>query len=173
MINFNDIQYLKNGNHKQKRLYKVLTKQKILDSISAFNPIITGTIPIEIDVDCSDVDICCFWIEKNRFIEAIRMFSYYDNYLLVVKNINNHTTVICRFEFEGFDFEIFGQNRPVYEQEAYQHMIIEHKILIEEGEEFKKEIIRLKKSGIKTEPAFGKLLGFVDDPYKQLLEYLI
>jgi hypothetical protein len=49
-------------------------------------------------------------------------------------------------------------------------MIAEYKILQEEGEEFKQKIIELKKQGIKTEPAFGILLG-LENPYEDLLKY--
>jgi len=38
-------------------------------------------------------------------------------------------TVIAGFEFEGFPFEIFGQPRPVEEQSAYRHMVVEARLL--------------------------------------------
>ena len=48
-------------------------------------------------------------------------------------------------------------------------MIIEHKLLNLYGENFTKEIVRLKKQGLKTEPAFVKVLNLEGDPYEQLL----
>lgn len=48
-------------------------------------------------------------------------------------------------------------------------MIAEYKILQAKGEEFKQKIIELKKQGIKTEPAFGMLLG-LENPYEELLK---
>jgi hypothetical protein len=71
---------------------------------------------------------------------------------------------------EEFPIEIFGQNKPTIEQNAYRHMIAEYKILEEKGEEFKQKIIELKKQGIKTEPAFGMLLG-LENPYEDLLKF--
>ena len=71
----------------------------------------------------------------------------------------------------SFVFEIFGQNLPTEEQNAYRHMIKEHSILLEKGEEFRKQIIALKLRGIKTEPAFADLLGLEGDPYKAILDY--
>lgn len=50
-------------------------------------------------------------------------------------------------------------------------MIKEYTILLEKGEEFRKQIIALKLRGIKTEPAFADLLGLEGDPYKAILDY--
>ncbi len=56
---------------------------------------------------------------------------------------------------------------------AYRHMIKEYEILKMYGEEFRKQIIQLKRQGLKTEPAFGVLLGLKNDPYIELLNYQI
>jgi hypothetical protein len=50
-------------------------------------------------------------------------------------------------------------------------MITEFRILQLRGEEFRHDIIALKKSGLKTEPAFASLLGLSGDPYEALLNY--
>ena len=87
--------------------------------------------------------------------------------------INNQETVIASFETAGFKIEIFGQNIPVREQNGYRHMITEYEILQSKGENFRREIIKLKQQGYKTEPAFGLLLGLKGDPYSALLDYKI
>ena len=51
-------------------------------------------------------------------------------------------------------------------------MIIEHKILEERGENFRQEVINLKKAGVKTEIAFARLLGLDEShAYDSLLNY--
>lgn len=161
------------GNPKQRKLFSVLSVYGILDEIIEYKPIVTGTIPIEIDTGDSDVDISCQWKDRPSFIKTLKKFERFDDFIITEKFIHSNDTIIARFKLDGFPFEIFGQNRPVKEQEAYRHMIIEYKILKQKGNRFRNEIIRLKKSGMTTEPAFGKLLGFTDNPYKQLLEYEI
>ena len=52
-------------------------------------------------------------------------------------------------------------------------MIIEHKILQENDEKFRRDIIKLKERGLKTEPAFAKLLGLEGNPYQALLDYKV
>ncbi|WP_157447956.1 DUF4269 domain-containing protein, partial [Chryseobacterium sp. MOF25P] len=85
-------------------------------------------------------------------------------------NINNEEFLVCNFKLEEFLIEIFAQNKPTIQQNAYCHMMAEYKILQEKGEEFKQKIIDLKKKGIKTEPAFGLLLG-LENPYEDLLKF--
>jgi hypothetical protein len=59
----------------------------------------------------------------------------------------------------------------VMEQVAYRHMVVEWNILAANDDNFRGEIIRLKKSGMKTEPAFAQLLQLDGDPYQALLSY--
>ena len=172
MIDFKDISYLKQGNPKQQKAFNTLFRLKIFEKLRLYTPVLTGTIPIEIDIDDSDLDIICFCQSLDQFkSEIIKFYGNLENFELQVKLIRDNNSVISRFTFDGFLFEIFGQNRPVEEQEAYKHMLIEYKVLQYKGEEFRQKIIELKKQGLKTEPAFAKLLGLSGDPYLELLKF--
>lgn len=169
MIDFTTINYLKEGNEKQKRAYEVLLKYEIIEKLSKYSPLLAGTIPIEIDVEESDLDIICE-VENKAEFERFLIQSFKNFNLRIEKlDINNEESLVCNFELEEFPIEIFGQKKPVTEQNAYRHMIAEYRILQEKGEEFKQKIIELKKKGIKTEPAFGMLMG-LDNPYEDLLK---
>jgi hypothetical protein len=67
-------------------------------------------------------------------------------------------------------FEVFGQNIPTENQNAYRHMTIENRILKEKGSKFKQRVKELKSNGMKTEPTFAKLLGLDGNPYVELLK---
>ena len=171
MIDFTTISYLKNGNSKQQEIFKILSDILIFDKLKKYTPILTGTIPIEIDIENSDLDIiCCCKNLKEFKDELIDYYSNQNYFEIHEKVIRGIKTIIARFIYQGYHFEIFGQNRPVKEQEAYRHMIIEWKILREKGEDFRQQIIALKKQGFKTEPAFANLLGLSGDPYQELLQ---
>lgn len=170
MIDFTKLDYLKIGNEKQKRAYEVLTKYKVFEKLSNYSPILAGTIPIEIDIEESDLDIICEVEDKAEF-EAYLNQNFAEFDLKIEKiTIKEENSVICNFELEDLPIEIFGQNKPTTQQNAYRHMIAEYKILQEKKEEFKQKIIDLKKKGIKTEPAFGMLLG-LENPYEDLLKF--
>jgi len=174
MKDFSNIGYLKIGNQKQIQAFKVLTEKKILMNLAEFYPVLVGTIPINIDIETSDLDIICYWIDKMVFTEKIQSnFNNEDKFIIRDTFINNQETVIASFETAGFKIEIFGQNIPVREQNGYRHMITEYEILQSKGENFRREIIKLKQQGYKTEPAFGLLLGLKGDPYSALLDYKI
>lgn len=170
MIDFLKIDYLKHGNERQKTAYQVLTKRHVFEKLTNFNPILTGTIPINIDIPESDLDIICFYHNKVDFIDKIvENFEREKDFLLKNTIINNIETVIAKFWIDNFEVEIFGQNIPTIEQNAFKHMIIEHQILTKMGEDFRLKIIHLKKNGYKTEPAFAMLLGLPGDSYQALL----
>lgn len=175
MIDFTKIDYLKEGNDKQKRAYEVLTKYRIFKVLDYYSPILAGTIPIEIDIEGSDLDIICevdLRFEEDFLDEII--FSKLIPFEIDVKVenliIKGEKCIVLNFTLEEFPIEIFGQNKPTTAQNAYRHMIAEYKILQEKGEEFKQKIIELKKQGIKTEPAFGLLMN-LENPYEDLLKF--
>lgn len=173
MLDFTRIDYLKNGNERQKKAYDVLAKYQIFEKLKKYSPILAGTVPIEIDIEGSDLDII-FEVDlrfEEDFLDDL-MLSRCIPYEVAVEHsiINGEKCITLNFMLEGFPVEIFGQNKPTKQQNAYLHMIAEYKILQEEGEEFKQKIIELKKQGIKTEPAFGILLG-LENPYEDLLKY--
>lgn len=174
MIDFTKTNYLKNGNERQRRAHKVLVQYKVFEKLSNYSPVLAGTIPIEIDIESSDLDIICdvdLKFEKE-FLEEIKSSQLIPiNSEVSIKKVivNDEESILLNFILGGFPIEIFGQNKPATQQNAYLHMIAEHKILKEKGEEFKQKIIALKKQGIKTEPAFGILLG-LENPYEDLLK---
>lgn len=173
MHKFDNINYLSSGNTVQQEAYRILTAYKVMHHLQGFTPVLAGTIPLEINIDGSDLDVVCYWENKQLFIDSINQhFSGYRGYSLREVEINGYLSVIANFFIENFEIEIFGQNIPVAQQYGYRHMIIEYNILLQKGNEFKSRLIELKKQGYKTEPAFALLLGIEsDNPYEALLNY--
>lgn len=173
MPDFTKIDYLRNGNERQKRVYELLTKHRFFEKLKEYSPILAGTVPIEIDIAGSDLDII-FEVDlrfEEDFLDDL-MFSRFIPHDVDVEYpiITGEKCMTLNFVLDGFPIEIFGQNKPTIQQNAYLHMMAEYKILQEKGKEFKQKIIELKKQGIKTEPAFGLLLG-LENPYEDLLKY--
>ncbi len=53
---FDSIEYLKNGNDRQISVFNMLTRNLILKKLYEFDPIVVGTIPIDIDIESSDMN---------------------------------------------------------------------------------------------------------------------
>lgn len=172
MTDFLNINYLKSGTARQQKAFEVLNENLILQKLWGFTPVLVGTIPINIANDSSDLDLACYWKDKNHFIEIVKKnFSEENHFQIYEKEISGKEAIVANFFTDDFEIEIFGQNIPVEEQFGFRHMIIEAKILEENGEDFRQKIIELKKSGIKTEPAFAQLLNLKGDPYEALLNF--
>lgn len=150
MIDFTKIDYLKDGNERQKRAFEVLTKYKIFKVLEFYSPILAGTIPIEIDIEGSDLDIICeldFKFEEDFLYDIAfsKMIPFEADAKVEYPIIDGEKSIVINFILEGFPIEIFAQNKPATQQNAYLHMIAEHKILQEKAEDFKQKIIELKK----------------------------
>jgi len=169
-MQFQDISYLEKGTKRQQEAYAILQQNKVIEKLHAFTPALVGTIPINIDIETSDLDIICCFENKNFYRDTIVKLFKDNEFFSIREREDKEETVIAGFFIEGFMIEIFGQNIPCRQQLGYRHMLIEHELLSKYGEAFRWQIIALKKQGYKTEPAFAKLLGLQGDPYQALLQ---
>ncbi len=171
MKNFLNIDYLKQGNSRQQLAYKELLALEIMEKLEAHNPLLAGTIPIGIDISSSDLDIVCHCKDVYPFSKKlIDLFGKQKHFRIQTKLVSKVPTCIANFQGMHFPIEIFGQAISSMQQNAFRHMLIEHAILQEKDSIFTQKIIHLKKSGIKTEPAFAQLLGLKGNPYHVLLK---
>ncbi|MCD7899157.1 MAG: DUF4269 domain-containing protein [Bacteroides sp.] len=167
---FDNIEYLKTGTNDQQVVYNILKKNQIFTILKDFTPILAGTFPININIPGSDLDIICEFHNNEKFKEIIlKYFSQMSQFTLLSYEVRNYDVLQANFILEGFEIEIFGQNRPVKEQNAYRHMIVEYLILQRKGKAFRQKILNLKLEGLKTEPAFAETLLLSGDPYQAIL----
>jgi len=72
VINFKDISYLKNGTSRQNEAHKVLLELNLFELLKNCNHILVGTIPINIDVESSDLDIICESENHEDIVKVVR-----------------------------------------------------------------------------------------------------
>ena len=172
MNRFLTINYLKTGSNRQQQAYKELIELEIMERLEIYKPLLAGTIPIGIDIPSSDLDIICCCTNHSVFsTELIKLFGKQKNFKITTKLVFEIQTTFATFDGQEFPVEIFCQQKESVQQNAFRHMLVEHQILEQKGEDFKAKIIDLKKSGVKTEPAFSQLLGLKGDSYTELLKY--
>ena len=171
-IDFRNLTYLKQGNVVQQRIGEVLEQYRIMETLKFFDPVLIGTFPIDIAIESSDLDIACCFEDREGFIQVVETaFSSMQGYVLTEVIIATIPTVVVNFTIAEFPVELFAQSIGVDQQNGYRHMLIEYTILQSKDEVFRQDVIKLKESGIKTEPAFAQLLGLKGDPYEALLMY--
>lgn len=172
LMDFRDLSYLKHGNYRQQAVYDVLAELQIMDRLREFDPILVGTIPIGIDLPESDLDIICCVSDFKEYQEVIteRLGSISTlKFSCEPGKAEAAESLVVQFTYKDWLFELFAQPVPTVLQNGFRHMVVEHRILNILGEEARQSIISLKQSGVKTEPAFAKLLGIEGDPFQQLL----
>ncbi|HGH7182853.1 DUF4269 domain-containing protein [Bacillus cereus] len=166
---FTSITYLQSGNEKQQKVYDVLDKLNIMEDLTLYSPVLCGTIPIRIDTLRSDLDIVMEVHNFDVFEQEMRsLYGSYKGFKIKKKKIKTTESIKVNFEFEGFEFELFAQPKPVRNQNAYRHMIVEHMLLMQHPH-IREKIMYLKEQGLKTEPAFAQVLKIDGDPYEELI----
>lgn len=170
-MHFENIEYLQYGTPRQQEAYFTLTHKQILSKLKHFDPILVGTIPINIDIENSDLDIICCVTSNQSFIETVKHNFRNEKHFTIREQQNvANPAIVANFMVNSFEIELFGQNIPTRQQFAYRHLIVEHNLLNQYGEEFRQQIVKLKRQGHKTEPAFAIALGLTGNPYTELLK---
>jgi hypothetical protein len=146
-----------------------VTNLDLLESLSPFDPIVIGTPPLGIDVADSDIDIACSCDNLKRFEHfASHRFQFQNDFRTRHATFQNVESVIVQFRAFEWDVEIFCQPIPTNQQWGVRHFRIEQRLLAI-SPNLKSTVIDLKRSGLKTEPAFAKALGLSGDPYVAIL----
>jgi hypothetical protein len=169
--NWNDFSYLLRGNNRQQEAYHALQSLAVFDILEEYSPVLVGTIPLDIDVPGSDLDIIC-QAQDLATIERLVVSAFGLEEDFRVKNvaIKSVSSLIANLNYGGFPIEIFGQPKPITAQDAYRHMIIEARLLNIGGEKARQAIQQIKLSGRKTEPAFARYFHLEGNPYQRLLD---
>ncbi len=166
-----DISYLLEGGERQRQAHAALQAIDILAALREFDPVLVGTIALDVDVPSSDLDIICKIDEPAVFERTVRSrFGHLDGFRMRRRGAADFPGVVGEFRSDGFVVEVFGERQLVERQHAYRHHVVEARLLQLGGEEARERIRALKASGLKTEPAFAKYFGIAGDPYHALLE---
>lgn len=171
-FNWFDITYLCSGNESQKATFQILQKFRLFEHLKAFSPVLVGSIPLGINRQDSDIDIICEVYEFPSFLRRVQCIDTLQPHTPSINQylINDIESIIINYHTTHFSLEIFGQPQPVFQQHAYRHLRVEHRLLnIGDGAAFQ-AIRNLKQAGFKTEPAFAKYFNLAGNPYNALLD---
>ena len=148
---------------------KAIENLDLLADLRPFDPIVIGTPPLGIDVSDSDIDVACYCDDLDRFAEfTTQQFESQDGFQIRHRIFQNHESAIVQFNAFEWDVEIFCQSIPTNMQWGVRHFRIEQRLLAL-SPNLKSTVMELKRSGLKTEPAFAKALGLSGDPYVAML----
>lgn len=164
-----NIDYLLSGNSRQKKAYDAINKLDLFKNLEKFNPILAGTIPLDIDIDTSDLDIICESSNLNEFESTVKvLYGEQSAFCSNILSVQGVASLVASFQASNFTFEIFCQSVPVEKQYGVIHLNIEDRLLRLAGNVANENIRKLKQQGIKTEPAFAIYFKISGDPYVEL-----
>ena len=169
--NWRDISPLLRGNARQQRAHQTLQDLDVFSVLRDFDPVLTTTISLGIDVPSSDLDIICEVHDFERFQTTLETgFKHCDGFRVWRRTTSEMLGIVANFQFQDCPIEIFGEPRPVEQQHAYRHLCVAARLLEIGGEPVRRAIQQLKAGGLKTEPAFANYFGLSGDPYQAMLE---
>jgi predicted metalloenzyme YecM len=148
-----------------------LEELQFYSKFSGMDPTIVGTIPLGIHTEQSDIDILFKggpkWAESLELVEYLSREEGFETFV-VEKELGSARVI--RFIKNAIPFELFIQDRSPFKQRGFQHFQIEERLLKWKGENFRRLVCELRAEGLKTEPAFAKVLGLPGNPYTELLK---
>lgn len=149
---------------------EALRRTGIIIALAEFDPRVAGTPPLGLDLPTSDIDVLCHAPDPNTFAAVVwNTFSDEANFA-IRRWVAADRPVIASFTAHGWLFEVFGQARPVSEQNGWRHFVVERRLLAFGGPAFRAAIVSARTQGMKTEPAFSAVLRLAGDPYRAVAE---
>src|SRR5438105_3907106 len=117
-----DPDFLSRGTERQRAAFAELSRLGIFARLAEFGPVLAGTVPIDVDIESSDLDIICSAVDLESFAGLVRSFYGAEpGFALEHKLIRSRPTVIARFRTAQFPVEIFAQNAAVLTQSSVLH----------------------------------------------------
>ncbi len=155
---------------KNEQVMNFLNESQILKKLTHYSPCLSGSIPLGVQTPDSDLDILFQSSDLKTFEDDVAtFFQSTEEYSQKRETYQNIESSIIKFKFNDLSVELFCQNKPVYEQNANKHFLMEARLLKIFGEKLRLKIKKLKEKGMATEIAFGEALD-LEEPYEELIQ---
>lgn len=165
---FRDRSFLADGSADQRRAFAVLSRYRPFDRLAGYDIGLAGTFPIDIAIEGSDLDILVRAAPDSAGPLLDAGFGQEAGYCRRMIRVADGPALVASFTLDGLPVEIFVQDVPVVLQSGWRHMLVEARLLCLDPS-LRPAVRALKRAGIKTEPAFSRLLDLPGDPYLALL----
>ena len=170
--NWRNLDYLQNGNVRQRQVYHLLNKTRLMDRLLPYDAALVSTVCVGWDLPDSDLDIIvnADRADNSRLGDRLKQeFSHYADFS-ISRWDNQPWPVICRFSLPWEKIELFAYPTPLEQQAAWRHLTQMQRLANLLGKAFSQKVKELKKAGSKTEPAIAKLLGLAGEPFQAVLD---
>lgn len=164
-----DSSYLMIGTERQRSAYASLRESRVLEILTPYDPVLVSTVCVDVDIPSSDLDIICEARDLGEFSQFLSAaFAQFPGWAMH-RSDRSPPAVVAQFFIGSWEYEIFGQNKPVERQAAFRHLNQINRVLCIGGDTWRDAVRSLKLEGMKTEPALARCLGLDGDPYEAVL----
>lgn len=147
-----------------------LDRSGLLAALARFDPHVAGTPPLGLDLPGSDIDVLCHAPDAHAFASAVWDFAGSLEAFTIRQWTGDGRPVVGAFRVHGWPVELFGEATPVAHQRGWRHFEVERRLLALGGETLRAAVMKRRRDGMKTEPAFADVLRLTGDPYLALLD---
>jgi len=150
----------------------LVSELNLLEMFKDHQPFIAGTVPLAVDLPSADLDLLVCFASVGDFKHMCQQgFALLPEFEISLGEISKIQYCLCRFDYRGIPVEIFCSSLSTFKQNGYLHFNSEEKILKYAPATWTQQILDLKGTGLKTEPAFAHLLQSGDvDAYQFILD---
>lgn len=147
----------------------VLAELDLLRRLSAFDPVVIGTPPLDLATEASDIDVACSHCDLSEFGRLVDIeLGTLPGFVLEPVDGLDAPAVRAEFAYSGWRIELFCQTMPTAAQRGVRHFLVERRLLGLEPR-LRAVVMRYRRAGVKTEPAFARALNLSGDAYEAVL----
>lgn len=168
-IDLHDLSYLAEGTPRQRDALRVIRELRLWENLAAYTPALAGSVPLNIDVEGSDLDVICESYDFSSFERDLCTLGDPRDIRVYRDVVRGVRSLLAWYRFDdSWGIEVFAQPVPVARQFACLHLLAEARLLELGGKPARDSIRELKRQGLKTEQAFAAYFGIAGDPYDEL-----
>lgn len=150
-------------------LFAWLSKTSFLAKLAPWQAMFSGSIPIGVHLDDSDLDVLLYSSSPKSAIDEINHVMKDIGDISWKKRSTSDLEYVGRLAGGSRVIEFFISNVPSVKQNSHRHLLSEYLLLVKEGDGLRAKVKALKMQGASTEEAFCQALGIAGDPYRGLL----
>lgn len=104
------IDYLLHGNATQQHAYHTLQELRMLTVLQEYSPVLVGTVPIDIHIDDSDLNIICEAYHFTEFQAIVdHHFHRMSDYRYTSKLVEGTPRAVCTFHYNDWLIQLLDK----------------------------------------------------------------
>jgi hypothetical protein len=149
----------------RRRALREIRHLQLAEVLADFSPVVVSTLLCGLHGPGSDLDVACRVADPDAFEAVVRGAYGRRSGYSVRAGRGDGPDIVVSFLGPSLPVEVFGEDRPVEEQQAVRHFLVWSRLAELGGPDFRRRVRDLRAQGVKTEPAIARVLALPGDPF--------